>query len=452
MFNPNRILNVETIDLGRDSRFHVDHTYSLGPDGVIIIGWHLVSLSPITEITIHGSNQAPVDISSSMSRIPRLDVMQAMNLGRMKNQWCGFICYASMPTWPGNSRSLHFKHSNGDTEKFDFSITKSKQDGNDLIREVLSKISGLDQLSSVLHNIFDAGLGAAIETIAENKSKSAPEVCQRQFGTPASQTKVSVIIPLYGRSDFVRHQLAHFHDDPEFDDVDLIYVIDDPDIYSSTVGLSTACYELYGKPFRLLFYNQNLGFSGANNVGVAHAKSDLVLLMNSDILPISPGWLSELRNAMETLPQACAVAPVLLFHDNSIQHGGMEPYDDPYWPGFLLNKHPGKGQFCNLENEPTEQTLLSAACLMVRKKDYEDIGGFDEGYVIGDFEDSDLCLSLKQNGGGLWLVPEARLWHLERQTQGLIDTNPVRQLITMYNAWRYKNKIDSGQLTNPLKP
>ena len=70
--------------------------------------------------------------------------------------------------------------------------------------------------------------------------------------------------------------------------------------------------------------------------------------------------------------------------------------------------------------------------------------------MVGDFEDSDFCLKLARSGSTLWLVPEARLWHLERQSQaiGLVPTR--RRLLTFYNGWRYKKRIDRGELPIPF--
>ena len=50
-------------------------------------------------------------------------------------------------------------------------------------------------------------------------------------------------------------------------------------------------------------------------------------------------------------------------------------------------------------------------------------------------------------------MPEARLWHLERQSQtiGIMPTRR-RLLLTFYNGWRYKKRIERGELPNPLRP
>jgi GT2 family glycosyltransferase len=102
-------------------------------------------------------------------------------------------------------------------------------------------------------------------------------------------------------------------------------------------------------------------------------------------------------------------------------------------------------------DEPSEHPMLTAACLMLRKTDYLASGGLDEGYIIGDFEDSDLCLALRKQGKRLWLVPRAKLWHLERQSQNLESIAGQRQMLTLFNGWRYNEKIRKGTIADPMQ-
>lgn len=263
------------------------------------------------------------------------------------------------------------------------------------------------------------------------------------------QPRLSVVVPLYGRHDWIRHQMAQFAQDPEFRNIDLVYVVDDPAIQHGTLDLAAVCHNTFGVSFRVLWYNRNLGYAGANNVAADFARGDALLLMNSDVLPTSPGWSGKLLCALDELPQAGAVAPLLLFADKTVQHAGMVPQRSPMFPGFLLNDHPGRGLIWRGQSAPSEHPLLTAACLMLRKADFQEVGGFDDGYLVGDFEDSDLCLSLRKRGKRMWLVPEVTLWHLERQSQNPPHVAAFRQLLTLFNSWRYERKILDGLLPDP---
>ena len=59
---------------------------------------------------------------------------------------------------------------------------------------------------------------------------------------------------------------------------------------------------------------------------------------------------------------------------------------------------------------------VSAACLLIRKSTYDAVGGLDEGFLIGDFEDSDLCLKVRRQGQEIACLRDLNLTHLERQS------------------------------------
>jgi GT2 family glycosyltransferase len=68
-----------------------------------------------------------------------------------------------------------------------------------------------------------------------------------------------------------------------------------------------------------------------------------------------------------------------------------------------------------------------------------DLGGFDESYIIGDFEDSDLCLKLRERGLACAVDMHAQLYHLERQSQAGTE-NRWRMNLTVYNAWVHERR------------
>ena len=59
---------------------------------------------------------------------------------------------------------------------------------------------------------------------------------------------------------------------------------------------------------------------------------------------------------------------------------------------------------------------VTGALLCLPRRDFEAVGGLCTDYVVGDYEDSDLCLRLRAAGGEIAYVPEAELYHFERQS------------------------------------
>ncbi|MBK6585038.1 MAG: glycosyltransferase family 2 protein [Gammaproteobacteria bacterium] len=428
----------------------MDQAFCLGDAGLVIFGWHFEPAATLASISVHGPAGLSCDVSDALYALQRRDVLEQLHqrypdVGEMR----GFFGFVPLATFPGDARALCLRFADEQEVWLKLPTDEPHRSGLALVREILESIPSPEKLRHQLHTIYERGLGAAIEATARADRGTPPvPVCQ-QFGTPPANPTVSVIVPLYGRYDFLRHQLVHFADDPDFVAVDLIYVVDDPAITLAALDTAVAYHELLGTAFRLVHYGRNLGFAGANNVGVSLARADTVLLLNSDVIPRARGWLGALQRALDELPGAGAVGPLLQYCDDSIQHAGMCPQRDPFVPGFLLNVHPGKGQMWNGGEEPAQQELLTAACLMLRKADYLDCGGLDEGYLVGDFEDSDLCLALRQRARTLWLVPRARLWHLERQSQNANASAGFRQLLTLFNGWRYQGRIRAGIIANP---
>lgn len=267
-------------------------------------------------------------------------------------------------------------------------------------------------------------------------------VTKRQLGTAVSAPKVSIIIPLYGRSDFVEHQLMEFSTDAWLrENAELIYVIDDPKLAESFPTLAEELYRLYQLPFCWVWGQINRGFSGANNLGVSISRAPSLLFLNSDAFPRHSGWLEQLLSILNNHPNVGAVGARLLFPDNSIQHASMD-FRRREELGIWVNHHPHMG--CDPALDPIQQpstvTAVTGACIAMRKSDFDKIGGWDCGYLIGDFEDSDLCLKLRSCGLSIAYHPGVCLTHLERQSFKLLGQDEFRTKVVLYNAARHQKR------------
>lgn len=263
-----------------------------------------------------------------------------------------------------------------------------------------------------------------------------------QLGTPSASPKVSVIVPLYGRTDFVEHQLLEFCSDPWFmEHAELIYVLDDPKLVDQFVAQAEALHRLYRLPFRWVWGNANRGFSGANNLGVKHANGEYFVFLNSDAFPQEPGWLQALVQVLQDRPDIGAVGPRLVFADGSIQHAGMEFLRRDEL-GVWVNHHPRMGLDPSLDpaKELTLVPAVTGACLAMRRTDFDLVDGWDTGYLIGDFEDSDLCLKLRAAGLHIAYLPNVQLTHLERQSFKLLGHDEFRTRVVIYNAVRHQTR------------
>ncbi|WP_459618479.1 glycosyltransferase family 2 protein [Bordetella sp. 2513F-2] len=262
------------------------------------------------------------------------------------------------------------------------------------------------------------------------------------LGRSLAMPKVSVIVPLYGRTDFVEHQLIEFAADPWFlENAELIYVVDDPQIAERFLQEAEALHRIYQVPMSWIWGSVNRGFSGANNLGASVASGKYLLFLNSDAFPRGPGWIQPLLHVLETRPDIGAVGPRLLFADGSLQHAGME-FRRRDELGIWVNHHPYMGLDPSLDPHPELSILpaITGACMALRREDFDSLGGWDTGYLIGDFEDSDLCLKLRNAGFKIAYLPSVELTHLERQSFKLLGESDFRTKVVIYNAVRHQER------------
>lgn len=263
------------------------------------------------------------------------------------------------------------------------------------------------------------------------------------FGPQPSAPDVSIIVPIYKRIDLIEQQFAQFVHDPELRDAELIYVLDSPEDRELFLKSNARLHELYRINFRTVLLTCNGGFSAANNACVEHARGRLLLLLNSDVLPDVPGWLSELVAFHDATPRVGAVGPKLLYEDDSIQHAGLffarEDERSPW-----NNEHYFKGLPRSLPaaNVARAVPAVTAAALMIARDLYRELGGLCGAYVQGDYEDSDLCLRLWEAGREVWYCPEVELYHLEGQSY----PSGTRELTGRFNAW-LQTHLGGGQIS-----
>ncbi len=163
------------------------------------------------------------------------------------------------------------------------------------------------------------------------------------------------------------------------------------------------------------------GFAAANNRGFAAGQAAYVLLLNSDILTV-PGAIELLLGALQDDPGAVAAGGRLVDPQTLATQEGYRPRPFPtlanflvillaveeLWPGNPVTRRYHGSQLDERSVQPVAQP--AAAALLVRRRDLEAVGGFDERFWFW-FEDSDLLLRLSSRGRILY-VPQALFRHL----------------------------------------
>jgi N-acetylglucosaminyl-diphospho-decaprenol L-rhamnosyltransferase len=166
---------------------------------------------------------------------------------------------------------------------------------------------------------------------------------------------------------------------------------------------------------RLIANQQNVGFTQANNQALAASCGRYVLLLNSDT-EVQPGALNAMVRFMDGHPAAGAAGAHLLNPDGSFQASHT---DFPtLWREFLILSSLGRALLCpsypsygpEVEKGPQRADYIEGACLLVRRKAVEQVGGLDEGFFMYA-EEVDWCYRMKQAGWEVWYLPKVRIIH-----------------------------------------
>lgn len=292
-------------------------------------------------------------------------------------------------------------------------------------------------------DMLETTLAPILAACQEEQRDSRPEPTVKWFGRAPAHPKASVVIPLYRVYDFLRVQVAAFAGDPWFvENAELIYVLDSPEHEAEVAHLLGGLHLAYGLPIQLVAMQRNGGFSAACNAGARQARADTLALVNSDVIPAGNGWLPALTARLDRHRRVGAVGPKLLYDDGSLQHAGLFFKRDS--KGIWLNHHFFKGMPGSYAPANVERPVpgVTGACIVMTRELFDELGGFDESYVIGDYEDSDLCLKVRRAGFGILYVPDVALYHLERQSiSHSIDY--TRGAASQHNAWLQTRRWDA---------
>ena len=163
-------------------------------------------------------------------------------------------------------------------------------------------------------------------------------------------------------------------------------------------------------------------FSAINNAGVEIARGRILCLLNDDVEVITPEWLDEMVGQL-IQPGIAAVGAKLYFPDGRLQHAGVVlGVGGVAAHAFRLEDRLFLGHFGHpaLARMPS---AVTAACMVVRREVWEELGGFDEELAVS-YNDVDFCLRAADAGWRVAWTPWAELLHHESVTRGQ-DTDPV---------------------------
>ncbi|MEP9409901.1 MAG: glycosyltransferase [Candidatus Brocadia sp.] len=192
--------------------------------------------------------------------------------------------------------------------------------------------------------------------------------------------------------------------------------------------------------YKLIKNQTNKGFAAGNNEGVAVASGEYVMLLNNDVL-VSAGWLESLVLSLERDEKIGMVGPIT----NSISGRQMVrniPYADEN--GFHIFAQKIRKTY---NGRLTPRYRIAGFAVLMRKTLYEEVGGLDESFGTGNYEDDDLCLKVREKGYAI-MVDESVLIHHYRSQTFIENKIDYRNSLTV-NESRFREKwpnVDYEQL------
>ncbi len=209
-----------------------------------------------------------------------------------------------------------------------------------------------------------------------------------------------------------------------------------------------AYYEQISKDerIRVLKYSGEFNYSKINNFAANEAKGEYLLLLNNDTEVISECWLEEMLMFAQR-KDVGAVGAKLYYPDDTIQHAGVlmgiNHVAGHAHKGWKRDSLGYAGRLVIAQN----MSGVTGACLMMRKKVFDEINGFDEEFPVA-FNDVDLCLRIRNKGYLIVFTPYAELYHYESKSRGYEEESQEKWNVynkavkRLQSKWSYELEHD----------
>lgn len=257
-------------------------------------------------------------------------------------------------------------------------------------------------------------------------SVSRSGVLRNKWPVPPVLPKVSLIIPTRDGYKILKACVESILQRTSYTNYEIL-IVDNQSSEPQTLRYVQQLIKRYPH-IRVLYYDLPFNYSAINNYAVEQCSGSIVGFINNDVEVLNAGWLTELvSHAVRS--EVGAVGALLFYPDLTVQHGGvvvgMHGVADHAFKGVRANDK-WADPFSMLQSVHNPDAV-TAAVMVMRKEQFEKVGGFDAQHFVVAFNDVDLCLKLRQRGQRIVFTPHAKLIHHESKSRKLDKSNASQQ-------------------------
>lgn len=222
----------------------------------------------------------------------------------------------------------------------------------------------------------------------------------------AENPKVSIIIPVYNQIHYTYACLVSILENTSEYDYEVI-IADDV----STDATSEL--DRFVSGLVIARNETNQGFLKNCNNAAQKARGEYIFFLNNDTT-VEKNWLPPLINLIESDKSIGMVGSKLVYPDGKLQEAGGIIWSDGSGWNYGRGDDPGKHEY----NYVRDVDYISGAAIMLSRKLWEEIGGFDERYTPAYCEDSDLAFEVRKRGLRVVYQPLSVIVHFEGVSNG----------------------------------
>jgi GT2 family glycosyltransferase len=214
--------------------------------------------------------------------------------------------------------------------------------------------------------------------------------------------KVSIIIPTKNNKPLLSKCIQSLEYNTNYKNFEIIIVDNNSQEDETKSYLSSL-------PYTIINYDGKFNFSKINNLAVSKSSGEYILFLNDDTEALDPTWLHEMIIICQQ-KDVGAVGAKLLYRDNTIQHAGMVFLKNGFFFHPFHKKPSNSNDEFNLVNTMRECSSVTGACLLTKRKIFDDVNRFDELFDVY-YGDSDLCFKIRESHYSVIFTPYAVLRH-----------------------------------------